>query len=389
MRITIKHKRYASLIMALTFSSTALSMDIKSYTGSSNVTPIGVPIFANGNNGQPLQKYNQNGTVNNYAWIDQKNRVLSRNLVFTPKNQHNGRRVKLCKVNSTSMNCSNTLRVISSGNRNVRSVISPFNINWDYNSQFDENVILMSATSFSTTTSFTYSGQTANGPMPIGLIPRITDQNGIDLISMHLSLSASYADFDVSFDAPVNLGPQTQIINFCPDLLVTDTFPPTISSNSKCISKLLRDGDIENSNSTYFYPPSPAQFNALFPHVNFIQTENVTSNSQSKSFVLAPRIDDSGNNLLEQYCSAIGNNIVPLNQSEMEIFANSNDFTPGDFWPGTTGYWTNQNDLNHPWASLIPGGMGVVGGLTLPSGNPEFSSGSNSYYRGFYVCKAI
>jgi hypothetical protein len=93
--------------------------------------------------------------------------------------------------------------------------------------------------------------------------------------------------------------------------------------------------------------------------------------------------------LLEQYCSAIGNNIVPLNQSEMEIFANSNDFTPGDFWPGTTGYWTNQNDLNHPWASLIPGGMGVVGGLTLPSGNPEFSSGSNSYYRGFYVCKAI
>lgn len=287
------------------------------------------------------------------------------------------------------MNCSNTLRVISSRNRNVRSVIPPFNMNWDYNSQFDENVILMSATSFSTTTSFTYSGQTANGPMPIGLIPRITDQNGLDLISMHLPLNASYADFDVSFDAQVNLGPQTQIINFCPDLLVTDTFPPTISSNNKCISKLLRDGDIENSNSTYFYPPSPAQFNALFPNVNFIQTENVTSNNQSKSFVLAPRIDNSGNNLLEQYCSAIGNNIVPLNQSEMEIFANSNDFNPGDFWPGTTGYWANQDDLNHPWASLIPGGMGVVGGLTLPSGNPEFSSGSNSYYRGFYVCKAI
>lgn len=382
-------------ILSFVFSSSASSIDIQSYSGSVSVTPVGTPIFANSDDHKPLQKYNPDGSVNNYVWVDRQNRVLSQSLIFTPINTHQGREIKLCKVSSDRMDCSNELKVTSfplRQNRNLtRSAryITPFDSVWDYSSQFDENILLISATSISTTTSFTYTGQPDNGPLPIGLIPRITDQDGNALVSLHIPINAPYADFDLSSDLDVNLGNNTQIVTFCPDLLVTDTFPPTITSDTKCISRLLRDGDIENNNSTYFYPPSPEQFNALFPHITFKQNERVTFGVEEKTFVSAPRIDDNGNNLLEQYCSSIGENIMPLSQNEMEQFANSNQFTPGNFWPGSTGYWTNQNDDNHSWASLIPNGMGVVGGLTLSSGNTEFSSGANTYYRGFYVCKKV
>lgn len=389
------YRIYMGFILSFVFSSPASSIDIQSYSGSVSVTPAGTPIFANSDDHKPLQKYNPDGSVNNYVWVDRQNRVLSQSLIFTPINSHLGREIKLCKVGSALMDCSNELKVTSfplRQNRNLtRSAryITPFDSVWDYSSQFDENILLMSATSISTTTSFTYTGQPDNGPLPIGLIPRITDQDGNALVSLHIPLSASYSDFDVSYDAQVNLGLDTQIINFCPDLLVTDTFPPTISSDNKCISRLLRDGDIENSHSTYFYPPSPAQFDALFSHVSFTQTEDVTFNNESKVFVSAPRIDNSGQNLLEQYCSSIGDNIVPLDQSGMEVFASSGDFSPDNLWPGSTGYWTNQNDDSHPWNSFIPNGMGVVGGLTLQSGIPEYSAGANSYYRGFFVCKKL
>lgn len=391
-----KYKQYTGLILALAFSSSASAIDIQSYSGSLTETPAGTPIFANGNDGQPLQKYNPDSSVNHYVWVDKLNNVLSQSLIFTPKSTHIGSEVKLCQVNNDQMNCSNELEVInskmiSSGNDRNRALrsITPFESVWSYSSQFDDDILLISTASFSTTTHFTYSGQQTSGPLPIGLIPRITDQDGNALVSLHVPMNPTYSDFDFTFIANVNLGAGTQIVNFCPDLLVTDTFPPTLSSDSKCISKLLRDGDIESNNSNYFYPPSPAQFDALFPNVNFTQTETVTFNGESKNFVSAPRIDDSGVNLLDSYCRAIGENIVPLDQNEMEAFANSSDFVPGNFWPGTTGYWTNQNDNTHPWATLIPGGMGVVGGLTLPSGTPEFASGSNSYYRGFYICKKL
>lgn len=387
-------RKVSGAVLALAFSSSALSIDIESYSGSSRVIPAGTPIFASGNDNKPLQKYNRNGSVNNYVWVDQRNRVLSRNLIFTPQSRHVGKRVKLCKVKSNRMSCSNKLRVTSTrtiSKRQARSArtITPFDTVWNYSSQFNDDILFTSSTSISVTTNFIYSGQPNSGPLPVGLVPRVTDQDGNALVSLHIPINAPYAGFNLSSDLDINLGNNTQVVNFCPDLLVTDTFPPTITSDSKCISKSLRDGDIEDNNSTYFYPPSPDQFNALFPHVTFKKNERVTSGSKHKTFVSAPRIDDNGINLLEQYCSSIGENIVPLSQSEMEVFANSSEFSPGNYWPGSTGYWTNQSDNNHSWASAIPNGMGIVGGLTLSSGNTEFSSGANSYYRGFYVCKKV
>ncbi|MCZ4294422.1 hypothetical protein [Vibrio sinaloensis] len=377
--------------MALAVSSSAFAIDIESYSGSSSVTPAGVPIFASGSDNQPLQKYNQNGSVNNYVWLDQRNKVLSRDLIYSPRNNLIGKRVKLCKVNRNRMNCSNQLRV-TSANASPQSrmspmarSITPFETFWNYSSQFSDDILLTSSSTINTITNFTFTGLGNSGPRPTGLIPRITDQNGTSLVSLFVPINEGYSDFTITNSAQVFLG-TTQVINFCPDLLVTDTFPPVITNDSKCVSRMLRDGDLETDNSTYFYPPSPAQFNALFPSVTFKQTETVTSGSQTKTFVSGPRIDNSGNNLLEKYCSSIGNNIVPLDQNEMEVFANSSEFTPGNFWPTTTGYWTNVDDTTHPW-SFIPGGMGVVGGLTLPSGNAEFESGSNSYYRGYFMCK--
>lgn len=391
----IKHREIAGVILALTVSSSAFAIDIESYSGSSSVTPAGVPIFASGSDNKPLQKYNLNGSVNNYVWLDQRNKVLSHSLIYSPRNNLIGKRVKLCKVSSNRMDCSNSLRVTSANaaTQSPRSamtrgarMIAPFNAFWNYSSQFSDEILLTSSNTVNTVTNFTYTGAGNSGPLPTGLVPRITDQDGVALVSLHVPINEGYSDFTITNSAQVNLGAGTQVINFCPDLLVTDTFPPVITDDSKCVSRMLRDGDLETANSTYFYPPSPAQFKALFPNVSFKQTETVTSGSQTKTFVSGPRIDNSGNNLLEQYCRSIGNNIVPLDQNEMEVFANSSEFTPGNFWPTTTGYWTNVDDTAHPW-SFIPGGMGVVGGLTLPSGNTEFSSGANSYYRGYFVCK--
>jgi len=391
-----------ALFTTLIFSYPAYSgIKIESYSGSKSKTAAGAPILASNSNGEHLNRFTRNGNLNNYTWVDQKNRVLSQNLVFTPTNRDIGKKVKLCKVKGTSITCSNKLRItsptqtVSTRSISTRSIstrtVGSFASNWTYENKLTDNLIFDNDTQLEVRADYEYTGPTnaTSGPIPTMTLARVIDvATNSDLISLtplNTNPNTSYSDHSFPFTFNINYG-NTSLIRFCTTVMVSESLPAFVSEAAKCVERMVRDSDIENSNSTFFYPPSPSQFNSLFPTVTFKNNESVTQagSNPDKQYTLGPRVATGHSNLLSEYCSSIGPGIVPLSENELITFLSSSNFD--NTWPNKTSYWTNATDNTEPLASAVPSGMGIVAGSTT-GGNVESSAAANAYYRGFYVCK--
>lgn len=375
------------LLASIAFSFPAYSaINIESYSGSNVQTPSGVPIFASNSRGKHLNKYTRNGSMNNYTWLDNNNRALSDNLVFTPTIQHIGKRVRLCKINGTGVECSNELRITRAPATRNNRALPLFTDNWDYENKFTDNFVFNDETELKVSTHYDYNGpaNATSGPAPTLTLARITDvATGSDLVSLAPSSEAPrviYADHPVNFTLNINYG-TTALIKFCTTIFATDTFPVKYENPDKCKIRTVRDGDKEGSDTTYFYPPTPAQFSSLFPNVTFKNNESV---GDSTTYTSGPRVTSGHENLLSEYCSSIGTDVDPLNENDLVSFLSSDSYD--DTWPESTAYWTNVTDNTEPFASVVPLGMGIVAAVTTGN-NVESSASPNAYYRGFYVCK--
>ncbi|TMX47432.1 hypothetical protein [Vibrio sp. Hep-1b-8] len=373
-----------SLVMSSSLSYAA--MEIESYLGSREETPVGIPILSSPENG-PIKKYNDDGSVNQFAWIDSSGQVQSDNLFFAPSHKLRGKTIKLCNIDNVNMECSNELTVVPNiRQRMTRSNVLNFEEYWDFSNQFTDDFILDSATTVNTKATFTYKGpvNASAGPKPVGILRALFNGNTALTTAQLEELTPSYATFEheraFTTDLKTN---NVELLGLCSSVVLTDAtvgyFTP------ECDERLVRDSDIETNDTVYFYPPSPEQFSALFPSETMKKIESVTHNGKTKQYVYAPRARGN-NNLLEAYCDAIGEAAKPMTESEMLAFASSQTFNQS--WPGSTGYWTKDTAiLNTWWSNAIPGGNGIVGILTALNANPTFTPAANSYYHGFFACK--
>ncbi|MCZ4294424.1 hypothetical protein [Vibrio sinaloensis] len=363
------------------------SIQIESYLGSLETTPIDVPIIA-WDNEEPLSRYTHDGELKRYIWLDNENQYLSENLFFIPRKELLGKEVRLCEAKNRSMDCSNQLTVTnpSLNNRSYRRS-TPLSSLWQYQNTFESNIIYSYGVEWDVKTSFHFTGSahTISGPMPWSVGVRVVDvATGSDLVFIPPTYPnpGTYSDFEATFSINANLGDAT-MIRLCSVIFAIETVPPLVIDNEKCVEKMVRDSDIESENSIYFYPPSAAQYQALFNEVLFKNTTSVVHGNKIKQYILGPRIYGNNNNLLVKYCDAIGEGVRPLNEEELTRFLESDTFD--STWPKNTGYWTNENDDTPPWSATILNGAGVVGGV-MPDNNVQLSSAPNSYYRGFYIC---
>lgn len=374
-----------SVVMLSSFSYA--EMEIESYLGSRDETPVGIPILSSPENGL-IKKYNDDGSVNQFAWIDGHGKVQSDNLFFVPNNSLRGNTIKLCKIDNVNMECSNELAVVPNVRQGMtRSNVLSFEDYWTFSNNFTDDFILNSATTVNTKATFTYKGplNVTFGPRPTGMF-RALFNGSVALTTPQMEeLNASYATFEHERAFTTDLKTSNvKLIGLCSALLVTEATEGYVTP-PKCEERLVRDSDIETDDTVYFYPPSPEQFLALFPSETFKQTETVTFNGKAKQYVYGPRARGS-DNLLATYCDAIGEDIKPMTENEMLVFANSDTFNQS--WPGITGYWTKDNGTVQTWwGNSVPGGSGIVGILTASNSNPTFTPAANSYYRGFFVCK--
>lgn len=388
----VKKSASALCIAAMLVSTTSFAaLNISSYNGSESLAPSGVPILAN-KDGNLVFKYKPNGKPNNYVWLDQQNRTLSRSLVFAPTNSDVGKRVRLCNVKRSSMSCSNELRIGPSlSSRSTRTNALRFSSFWEYENTYEDDFLLDTQTSVTATTQFTYKDtapedEVVHASQVLGIL----SADGVALATP-IQLAGTSAKVDTEVEFPFNsisFGNST-LVKFCNMILADSGEELIIKEDGKCVERLLRDGGTEGGDNDYFYPPSPEQFTALFEGVSYLNTETVVVDNESKTYVYAPRYDVNSQNLLVDYCNAIaGEKAEPLTEAMMNTFIASDEFDSS--WPGLTGYWTNDtpSDLP-PWMSFIPGGVGKVGILTPSQGNPFYESASNEYYNGYYICKRV
>ncbi|MEF1285800.1 hypothetical protein QTN94_18195 [Vibrio sp. M250220] len=377
--------------MLLVSSTSFAAINISSYDGSEVNTPVGIPILAE-QDGNLVFKYKPNGKPNNYVWLDQKNRTLSRDLVFAPTDSDVGKRVRLCDVKRSSMSCSNELRVSPSLNsRSNRTNALSFFSFWEYENFYDDDFLLDTQTSVTAITKFTYKDDAPeDGHVNAAKVLGILSADGVALATpIQLVGTTTKADKEVPFTFDSISFGNSILVKFCSFIMADSGQGSVIREDDKCVERLLRDGGTEGGDKNYFYPPSPQQFNALFKNVSYLNTETVVVNNESKTYVYAPRYDVNSQNLLVEYCNAIaGAKAEPLTEAMMNTFIASDEFDSS--WPGLTGYWTNDNPTNLPsWMSFIPGGFGKVGILTPNQGNPFYELASNEYYNGYYICKRV
>ena len=161
------------------------AIKIESYTGMLDESPVGFPLLAT-NDRSPLSRYSSNGELNHYAWLDNENSFLSDSLMFIPGNEFVGKKVRLCKIKNTLMECSNEISLtepnLSSRSSRSTGALGPL---WQYQNTFESNLIFNSRTMFDIKTSFDFTGPdyTNEGPLPWYVGARIIDSTtGVDLV---------------------------------------------------------------------------------------------------------------------------------------------------------------------------------------------------------------
>ncbi|WGV98027.1 hypothetical protein QF117_03985 [Vibrio sp. YMD68] len=369
---------------SITLLLTTLLVSTISYSHASDISISLVentPYISATEDGHRIQYYNEHGDANGYVWIDvTTSEILHYGISYILDEKDKNKTIALCSKDR--IYCSNEINLAEYFYYKIalKSLTSPLDFNgyWEVDNKItNQGLIYLDTNPLTSESNVNYiSEEDFSTDIPnigaalVGFYDEDDTLLYLETFSDPETVKADENGAIYEVEQDINFG-DSATIKLC-TVIFTDSGETAIVEPD-CDLRLISDKPTPPKVAKYYFPPTVNQYSALFDG----RVPLIEETTLGTTYVSSPRIV-SDSNYLEYFCSTIEGS-SPLTTDQLIDFSTSEYFD--DFWPGKTGYWTNDEAQDPRFE--INGGLGVI--VTI-SGTGSVLDAANSYYDGFFIC---